>query len=65
VVRLSDGWTWFLPKDGCLYPNLTKGWCAHYVVGLSCDEVFFYETAAPQTLARVRLDALGPGQPGD
>jgi hypothetical protein len=65
VVRLSDGWTWFLPKDGCLYPDNSKGWCAWDVVGLSCNEVFFYQTSKPQTLARVRLDALGPGQPGD
>jgi hypothetical protein len=65
VVRLSDGWTWFLPKDGCLAPDFTKGWCAHYVAGISCDEVFFYQTSRPQTVARVRLDALGPGQPGD
>ncbi len=60
VVRLSDGVSWPLPNDGCQGPLPTK-WCWDTVSAVTCDEVILLGGYAPQTIARVRLDALGPG----
>ena len=62
VVRISDGWTWFVPKSGC---SLANGFCTDQVLGINCDELFVQQVATPVSVARIRLDALGPGQPPD
>jgi hypothetical protein len=59
VVRLSDGWSWEMPvsKDGPFFST---------VYAVSCDEIFL--RASPMdamNIARVKLDALGPGMPPD
>lgn len=64
VVRLSDGVSWFLPEAGCVPPVSTE-WCWDTVYALTCDEVFLRGGNLEQTIARVRLDALGPGNPPD
>ena len=59
VVRLSDGWSWFLP-------NVT-GWYWSQALALSCSEVFAsVQISGPiATLARVALAQLGAGSPPD
>ncbi|MBK7584426.1 MAG: hypothetical protein IPI67_30005 [Myxococcales bacterium] len=70
VVRLSDGVSWILPN------NLTAadktGWHWQKGIGITCDEVFATVAVISSptaklvyTVARVRLDALGPGVPPD
>lgn len=55
VVRLSDGWSWFVVgKEGVPYPV--------HPLGLTCDELFL---ATFTSIARVRLDSLGPGMEPD
>jgi hypothetical protein len=55
VVRLSDGWSWFIHgKDPMNYPMMP--------LGLTCDELFL---TTPNSIARVRLDSLGPGMAPD
>ena len=51
IVRLSDGWSWFIHgKDPMNYPMSP--------LGLTCEELFL---TTPNSIARVRLDSLGPG----
>ncbi len=58
VVRLSDGYAWFLP-DGAL---LDWGW--RTPLALTCDElVILVSVKSRFTVARVRLDSLGPPTP--
>ncbi len=60
VVRLSDGWSWFVPTS--LTQSLERP------VGIDCQDVFiFAELGQPQqfNIARVRLDSLGAGMPPD
>lgn len=63
VVRLSDGWSWDLPASGCVQGP--SEWCWQEVYAVTCDEVFLRGAYDLQTIARVRLDALGPGMPPD
>ncbi len=64
VVRLSDGVSWWLPEGGCKLPLETE-WCWDQVYAITCEEVFLRGGALAATIARVRLDALGPGKPPD
>jgi hypothetical protein len=64
IVRLSDGVSWILPND--LVGD--TGWRWDKAIGMTCDEMFATVAAIPTpgaklvyTIARVRLDALGPG----
>ncbi len=64
VVRLSDGQAWVLP-DG---QKLSLGWRTPLAV--TCDELFALVDVKPSgpashyfNVARIRLDALGPGIP--
>lgn len=62
ITRLSDGRTWRLLDDAMHH------WQAPVVI--TCTEVFIGTTNAiggrfVPNLARVRLDSLGPGEPGD
>jgi hypothetical protein len=58
VIRLSDGVAWVVPYTP-EFKNPT-------VLGVTCDEVFFLnETKGRSTIARVRIDSLGPGLPPD
>jgi hypothetical protein len=58
VVRLSDGWSWEIPYA----PN--RG--IHTPIGITCDEVFALGSVGDHsTIARVRLDSLGPGTAPD
>ena len=66
VVRISDGMSWTLP------PILgERPWIWSSVIGFTCDEVFLRvdhvptSAGAAYTIARVRLDSLGPGTPPD
>jgi hypothetical protein len=56
VVRLSDGWMWTAPaaESGFGVP-----------VGIDCEHVYFYAASAYSSVARLRLDSLGPGVPPD
>lgn len=61
VVRLSDGVSWILPN----YPD-TLSW--QDAIGMTCEEVFATVSVVPipgngvvYSIARVRLDSLGPG----
>jgi hypothetical protein len=66
VVRLSDGQAWVLPSNTA-GPSVPLGW--QKPLAVTCDEVFGLVSArqdgGPWSLnvARVRLDALGPGIP--
>ncbi len=55
VTRLSDGWSWIVPK--------TPERKIHTGLGLTCTELFAVGQMPdkPLTVARVRLDSLGPG----
>ena len=58
VVRLSDGHAWFVPD--------TADYNLHLHRGVSCEEVFVLgDIHGETTLARIRLDSLGPGVPAD
>jgi hypothetical protein len=58
VVRLSDGWAWRVPNG----PGLLLG----VALGLTCEELFVAGSVNKLfTIARVRLDSLGPGEPPD
>jgi hypothetical protein len=70
IVRLSDGVSWVLPND--LNSDDDGGWLWSTAIGVTCDEVFATAAvvAAPgaklvYTIARVKLDTLGPGLPPD
>lgn len=61
VVRLSDGVSWILPN----YPD---GLAWHDAIGVTCEEVFATVDVLPgpgkdvvYSIARARLDSLGPG----
>jgi hypothetical protein len=58
IVRLSDGRSWFLPHQ--------PQWTWMRPLGITCDELFtkFSRNAHP-SVARIRLDSLGPGEPAD
>ncbi|MBI4705154.1 MAG: hypothetical protein HY744_28945, partial [Deltaproteobacteria bacterium] len=59
VVRLSDGVSWDLPGK---YPDPMLD----TPVGLTCEEVFVLgELDGRTTIARIRLDSLGPGTAPD
>jgi hypothetical protein len=55
IVRLSDGWSWFIPDAG--------GWNWQQTLALTCNELFVrVRTAGPiTTMARVAFNQLGPG----
>ena len=58
VVRVSDGWGWLVPETPT--QNFEK------VLGVTCDELFVDAIiAGKSTVARIRLDSLGPGLPPD
>lgn len=67
VVRLSDGWAWELPRPNCTPPNYKGDWCFDQPYALTCDELFVARrySGTNHSIARVRLDALGPGMPPD
>ena len=60
IVRLSDGWSWELSA-----PEPVKDYWFTTVYGLTCDEVFLRCGPVEMNIARVKLDALGPGMPPD
>ena len=63
IVRLSDGWSWTLTLPS---PPVAGTWRWGAVYAITCDEVFVRGNLAPKmNVARVRLDALGPGVPPD
>jgi hypothetical protein len=58
VVRLSDGWSWRVPN--------AAGASIDLALGLTCEELFAGAFISKLfTIARVRLDSLGPGEPPD
>ena len=57
VVRLSDGWAWILSP-----PTPATGWGLREAFAVSCEEVFvLVNLGQAANIARIRLDALGPG----
>jgi hypothetical protein len=66
VVRLSDGWSWELSTLDVGDAGPISQWNFGTVFALSCEEVFLRGGVGLQmNIARVRLDALGPGMPPD
>lgn len=62
VVRLSDGWSWDFHEGVKAGPD----WKFTNAFAVTCDEVFVRGGAgAEMNIARVRLDALGPGMAPD
>ncbi|HLK39044.1 MAG TPA: hypothetical protein VKU41_19920 [Polyangiaceae bacterium] len=61
IVRLADGQSWFLTT-----PDGTS-WSWVDAVALTCTEFFGVVALekSTRTVARVRLDSLGPGMPPD
>jgi hypothetical protein len=58
VTRLGDGWSWYVPQ--------TLERRIYTALGLTCTELFAVgEMNKRFTVARVRLDSLGPGFPPD
>ncbi|HEX4512464.1 MAG TPA: hypothetical protein VH054_02975 [Polyangiaceae bacterium] len=59
IIRLSDGWSWFLAN--------VSAWDWNQALAVSCSEVFVsIAIDGPiNTLARVALDQLGPGTAPD
>jgi hypothetical protein len=60
VVRVSDGRGWVLPGGE---PGGSNHFSFGSVLGVTCDEIFT-QVSTPQgytTIARLRLDSLGPG----
>ncbi len=59
IIRLSDGWSWFVP-------NVT-GWYWVQALALTCTELFAsVNISGPiTTMARVALNQLGTGVPPD
>lgn len=55
ILRLSDGWGWFLPN--------TTGWTWQSALAVSCTEVFVgvYISGPITTMARIPIASLGPG----
>ena len=60
IVRLSDGVNWTLRS-----PNEAKPDSWGPPIAITCDEVFarYQGGAGYETIRRVRLDSLGPGDP--
>lgn len=60
VVRLSDGWSWFLATS---WGEGGAGWAYQQALALSCTELFASIAAAGPiyTMARVPLASLGAG----
>jgi hypothetical protein len=59
IIRLSDGISWTLP-------HLPGQFLPLGPIGLTCDEAFmFVQIGGRATIARIRLDSLGPGIPPD
>jgi hypothetical protein len=66
VVRLSDGWSWVLEPEPLGDGGPKQQWRFSTVYGINCDEVFVQGgVGVEMQIARVRLDALGPGMPPD
>jgi hypothetical protein len=66
VVRLSDGWSWEIFAPNVADAGPTQVWRFGTVYGITCDEVFLRGgVGSEMNIARVRLDALGAGQPPD
>jgi hypothetical protein len=65
VVRLSDGWSWELTGPNPEAPPKERRWF-NSVLAVTCDELFL-EAGVGQAMniARVRIDALGPGMAPD
>jgi len=66
IVRISDGVSWTLQQ--------VPGWRWSHPLGITCEEVFAIalidnpltsNTEQDPTIARVRIDLLGPGTPAD
>jgi hypothetical protein len=59
VTRVSDGHSWSLPVG--------TGWYVAEPLALTCDELYasVYYAGGAFTIARIRLDSLGPGVPAD
>jgi hypothetical protein len=57
VVRLSDGRTWIIDNQGI--PNFSWG----RALWITCTELFTQMNDGKSTVARIRLDSLGEGQP--
>ena len=63
VVRLNDGVSWEIRAPTA---DAGKSWHFTGAFAITCDEVFVGGGVAPaMNIARVRLDALGPGTPPD
>jgi hypothetical protein len=64
-VRLSDGRSWVLRglSDGGSSLSVQRS------LAITCDEIFFRVSmnlsGRDYTIVRIRLDSLGPGEPGD
>ncbi len=63
IARLVDGYAWFLPTDG-------KAWGWLRPLAITCDEIILMVSIWPAgddrphvSVARVRLDSLGPPTP--
>jgi hypothetical protein len=66
VVRLSDGWSWILTTEDEPDAGPIDEWGFSTVYAVSCEELFLRAGVGVQmNVARVRLDALGPGMPPD
>jgi len=66
IVRLSDGWSWQISTPDVPDAGPVGQWQFGTVYALSCEEVFLLGNLIPtMNIARVRLDALGPGMPPD
>jgi hypothetical protein len=65
VVRLSDGQSWEL-KDPDPSAPLQQHWFYSSVYAITCDEIFVKAgVGMAANIARIRLDALGPGMAPD
>ena len=63
ITRLADGVSWTLTVTD---KSSSIAWAAP--IALTCDELFLggFITGTPKsTIARIRLDSLGPGTPAD
>ncbi|MBI4955417.1 MAG: hypothetical protein HY908_25570, partial [Myxococcales bacterium] len=64
LVRLSDGWSWELVPGPVPAAGPAGRWYWGSVYAITCEEVFV-RGGVGMNIARVRLDALGPGTPPD
>jgi hypothetical protein len=66
VVRLSDGWSWIVSSGEQSDAGPLEQWYFYTAYAVTCEEVFLRGAVGTQmNIARVRLDALGPGMPPD